>query len=113
VVQKSGYSMYDSQLGGAVESDDTVAFLANTEQPNAYWRGESKAQYDGKGWTNPANDRYRYEMGEQLSDVFIDNASLNKDSTTVIQEVFPLSGYPGGYGTILLAQGVIRSVEHV
>lgn len=113
-VQRSGYSLTDTPLGGSVLSDDSIAFLANTENPDVYWRGESKAVYDGKGWSNLKNDLYGYEIGAMLPDVLSDNNPTMPNDTTIIQEVFPLPGYPSSeHTTILLSNGAIRRVDRV
>jgi transglutaminase-like putative cysteine protease len=116
IEQKSGYSMDDAKLGGTVKSDDSIAFLANTEEPQAYWRGESKAVYDGKGWSNLANDLFGYEIGAELPDVLIDlNSNTNRQNkSSFIQEVFPFPDYPhDDRSTILLSGGAIRRVDGV
>jgi transglutaminase-like putative cysteine protease len=46
---KTGYSAHDGELGGPVQLDDSVAFLAKTDKLT-YWRGETKTVYTGKGW---------------------------------------------------------------
>ncbi|MBP1992277.1 transglutaminase-like domain-containing protein [Paenibacillus eucommiae] len=70
VIAKSGYSTDDSVLGGPLQSDDSLVFTATTTATvkatasttemapakevvvvPAYWRGESKSVYDGKGWS--------------------------------------------------------------
>ena len=113
-VQRSGYSLTDSTLGGSVSSDDSIAFLANTENPDAYWRGESKAVYDGKGWSNPERDLYGYEMGELLPDVLSDDNPTMPNDTTFIQEVFPFRGYPSSeHTTILLSNGAIQRIDRL
>jgi transglutaminase-like putative cysteine protease len=115
---KSGYSMEDSSLGGAVTSDDSIAFVANTERPDAYWRGESKAIYDGKGWSNLTNDVFGYEIGAQLPDVLSDefkpSTRAQQRSSFFIQEIFPFPNYPHNtHATLLLSNGAIRSVDGV
>lgn len=114
-VQKSGYSLDDTVLGGSVKSDDTIAFLANTEQPDAYWRGESKAVYDGKGWSDLANDLYGYEIGSMMPDVLSHTTDSSLPSNSmIIQEVFPLPDYPNDDSTtMLLSSGAIRRVDRV
>ncbi len=111
---KSGYSLMDSELGGSVSTDDSIAFLANTERPDAYWRGESKSVYDGKGWSNLKNDLYGYEIGSMLPDVLMDGNASILDEKTFIQEVFPQADYPSSeQTTILLSSGAIRRIEKV
>ncbi|MEY9095724.1 DUF4129 domain-containing transglutaminase family protein [Paenibacillus sp. RC84] len=49
----SGYGADDSVLGGALISDNRVVFSARTPVL-AYWRGEAKSVYDGRGWSQPS-----------------------------------------------------------
>ncbi|MBV6717149.1 DUF4129 domain-containing protein [Paenibacillus chitinolyticus] len=49
----SGYGTDDSVLGGALISDNRVVFTARTPVL-AYWRGEAKSVYDGRGWSQPS-----------------------------------------------------------
>ncbi|MGE6230510.1 transglutaminase-like domain-containing protein [Paenibacillus chitinolyticus] len=49
----SGYGADDSVLGGALISDSRVVFTARTPVL-AYWRGEAKSVYDGRGWSQPS-----------------------------------------------------------
>lgn len=53
-VGRSGYGGSDHRLGGKMQMDDAIVFIAPLEEP-VYWRGESKIYYDGKGW---ADDKY-------------------------------------------------------
>lgn len=45
----TGYGRDDSSLGGPIKQDDSIAFTALTEEL-AYWRGEAKTVYTGRGW---------------------------------------------------------------
>jgi len=114
-LMKSGYSQSDTNLGGSVKSDDSIAFLANTERPDAYWRGESKAVYDGKGWSSLANDLYGYEIGSVLPDVLSTwSDSVLQQESMIIQEVFPMPEYPNHDSSVmLLSNGAIRLVDRV
>ncbi|WP_217561437.1 transglutaminase family protein [Paenibacillus sp. GbtcB18] len=49
----SGYGADDSVLGGALISDSRVVFTARMPVL-AYWRGEAKSVYDGRGWSQPS-----------------------------------------------------------
>lgn len=55
-LRKVGYGHDDSRLGGAFIEDNTAVMQVRTTAP-AYWRGESKDVYTGKGWLNSAVDR--------------------------------------------------------
>jgi hypothetical protein len=50
---KTGYGSYDGNLGASVAPDDSVAFIAHSTVP-AYWRGDSKDIYTGRGWRKSA-----------------------------------------------------------
>lgn len=45
----SGYGQDDTALGKPLNMDAALAFMAESET-NAYWRGETKAVYTGRGW---------------------------------------------------------------
>jgi transglutaminase-like putative cysteine protease len=47
----TGYGFDDSELGAPVRKDDSVIFVGSSAV-KAYWRGESKIIYDGRGWQN-------------------------------------------------------------
>jgi transglutaminase-like putative cysteine protease len=48
-IQKIGYGINDSQLGGPFIGDSTVVFYAEAAEKH-YWRIETKDVYSGKGW---------------------------------------------------------------
>ncbi|MBB6729779.1 transglutaminase domain-containing protein, partial [Cohnella zeiphila] len=48
---KSGYGRSDSQIGGGFQFDYSPVMEVTTTQ-RSYWRGETKAVYTGKGWTD-------------------------------------------------------------
>ena len=48
-VNKIGYGVDDSKLGGAFIDDDTTVFTAEVKKAH-YWRIESKDYYTSKGW---------------------------------------------------------------
>ncbi|MBO9606545.1 MAG: transglutaminase domain-containing protein [Paenibacillaceae bacterium] len=80
-VAVSGYGSDDSALGGPLQSDEQIAFVAHTEKL-AYWRGEAKSFYDGRGWTQPA--------GPQVDIVWDESAAAGTLADTMVQEVaFP------------------------
>ncbi|MDQ8733857.1 transglutaminase domain-containing protein [Paenibacillus sp. LHD-38] len=49
----TGYGFDDSQLGAPVRKDNHVLFTGSSTA-KAYWRGESKHVYDGRGWADTA-----------------------------------------------------------
>lgn len=48
---KSGYGRNDAQIGGGFQFDYSPVMQVTTNQ-KAYWRGETKAVYTGKGWSD-------------------------------------------------------------
>lgn len=46
----TGYGFDDRELGAPVRKDNNVIFTGSSEV-EAYWRGESKRMYDGRGWS--------------------------------------------------------------
>ncbi len=47
----TGYGFDDSELGAPVRKDNSVIFTGSSPV-KAYWRGESKRLYDGRGWSD-------------------------------------------------------------
>lgn len=47
----TGYGFNDRELGAPVRKDNSVIFTGSSEV-EAYWRGESKRLYDGRGWSD-------------------------------------------------------------
>ncbi|OME76160.1 hypothetical protein BK120_29740 [Paenibacillus sp. FSL A5-0031] len=45
----TGYGFDDGVLGAPVQKDNSVLFTGSSTE-KAYWRGESKQVYDGRGW---------------------------------------------------------------
>jgi len=50
----SGYGIDDNEMGAPLAQDHTRLFIG-TSPVKAYWRGETKSQYDGRGWSNEEN----------------------------------------------------------
>ncbi|CAM3999708.1 transglutaminaseTgpA domain-containing protein [Cohnella lubricantis] len=48
---KSGYGRNDAEIGGGFEFDYSPVMSVATNE-KSYWRGETKAVYTGKGWTD-------------------------------------------------------------
>ncbi|MDQ0247886.1 transglutaminase-like putative cysteine protease [Bacillus fengqiuensis] len=65
-IQKVGYGINDSQLGGPFIGDETVVFYANSPKKH-YWRIETKDFYSGKGW----------EVSEKINAVPIDEGQFS------------------------------------
>ncbi|MDF2836650.1 MAG: transglutaminase domain protein, partial [Paenibacillus sp.] len=47
----TGYGFDDSELGMPLSSDDRIVFKG-LSPVRAYWRGETKSTYDGRGWSS-------------------------------------------------------------
>lgn len=47
----TGYGFDDSELGAPLRKDSRIIFTGSSPVA-AYWRGESKNMYDGRGWSN-------------------------------------------------------------
>ncbi|MYL55503.1 peptidase [Pontibacillus yanchengensis] len=77
-VQKVGYGMNDSKLGGSFVQDDTPVFQA-AAQDKHYWRIETKDTYTGKGWVN-SDDANVKEFSSQ-SELPVDTFSLENVKT--------------------------------
>jgi len=52
----SGYSRDDRSIGGGFQFDYSTVMTVTTTQ-RSYWRGETKAVYSGKGWTDLKDPR--------------------------------------------------------
>ncbi|WP_042159426.1 transglutaminaseTgpA domain-containing protein [Paenibacillus gorillae] len=52
----SGYGRDDTKLGGGFNYDYSPVMTVTTSQ-RAYWRGETKSFYSGKGWNNDNDER--------------------------------------------------------
>lgn len=84
---RSGYGNDDSRLGGGLQLDSRVAFVATTELPT-YWRGEAKNIYTGKGWVEQKNDLTRYPLFSALSSAaFFPDDPVQSNTKTLKQEI--------------------------
>jgi hypothetical protein len=89
---RTGFGDDDRVLGGPVRPDDTVAFVARTEQLT-YWRGAFRTVYTGKGWESGGTSDRLEEEGQ---------------TDTIIQEVILSGAAPADR---LFAGGDVRQVE--
>lgn len=65
----SGYSRDDKEIGGGFQFDYSPVMTITTSA-RSYWRGETKAVYTGKGWSdrkNPSLQPYAYGNDEKLA----------------------------------------------
>lgn len=61
----TGYGFDDSLLGGPIRRDDSVVFVGQSPV-RAYWRGEAKSVYTGKGWTEGSGATMLMETEKRL-----------------------------------------------
>ncbi|MBU5443265.1 transglutaminase domain-containing protein [Paenibacillus sp. MSJ-34] len=108
-VGATGYSKDDSELGARIAPVDTVLFTAESPVP-AYWRGESKSVYNGRGWSQPrthwtGTDWRGTIFGERLAD-------SERQGDTISQKV-TLSDEAAKSGMPLLAGGTIERIKRL
>lgn len=73
----SGYSRNDEVLGGGFDFDFSPMMTVTTSQ-KSYWRGETKALYDGKGWTAAEN---------RISNEVVENFIENGESLPLVSQI--------------------------
>lgn len=89
-VQKIGYGLDDSQLGGPFVGDNQLVFRAEVES-RQYWKVETKDVYTGKGWvTSGPRDvmmPFYPEDGVPITS-FLENEGIQKvEETSVIHSL--------------------------
>ncbi|HDX9577047.1 TPA: transglutaminase domain-containing protein [Bacillus pseudomycoides] len=96
-VSKIGYGLDDSRLGGPFEADNTVVFVAQT-QNKQYWRVETKDFYTGKGWE--VSEKEKKVTFQKKNDVvrWYEQSTKTEVSTAsiTIQKSYPHLIYPAG-----------------
>nr|WP_245350076.1 transglutaminase domain-containing protein [Cytobacillus eiseniae] len=107
-LQKIGYGLDDSNLGGPFIGDNTVIFNAEANSRH-YWKVETKDVYTGKGWVTSSSRDEREPFGyEELVPI----QSYNNDAKVEIKEevstVFSMGNdahivYPLGIKQIIAA----------
>src|SRR5690606_33051310 len=112
----SGYSSDDSLLGGAMQLDSSIAFVAVTERLG-YWRGEVKTIYTGQGWRSAQEglDSEHVQLspaeaelnGESFyhEEIFIQDTRLNEQlfrtgEVGSIEEMLDLQGKPFAHAMV-------------
>ncbi|RSK25741.1 transglutaminase family protein [Bacillus sp. HMF5848] len=98
LVQKVGYGVNDSRLGGPFIEDSTVVFSAKVEQSH-YWRVESKDVYTGKGWETSEDDGVRFVQQPNQAFTAFEKWSnkvkvTDKQATVTMNIVYPHITYP-------------------
>ncbi|MFA9558448.1 DUF4129 domain-containing transglutaminase family protein [Evansella sp. AB-rgal1] len=68
--RRVGYGENDEILGGGFQQDHSTVFFAQTEEA-FYWRGESKHEYTGAGWTNDPVLRESTSIFEEVVDYYM------------------------------------------
>ncbi|MDG5785917.1 transglutaminase domain-containing protein [Evansella sp. AB-P1] len=80
--RRVGYGENDERLGGGFVQDFGTVFYAEVEEPS-YWRGESKHEYTGFGWTNEPVMRDSYAVFEEEIDYYMFRDSVEVDELEV------------------------------
>ncbi|QDI92597.1 DUF4129 domain-containing protein [Salicibibacter halophilus] len=107
--RKIGYGENDERLGGGFVMDDMEVFTARAET-SAYWRGESKHEYTGHGWTSEEGTGFgNGELIEQ-SDGHVD---LYEDTTETETLEADVSYHDSrtGEGDLLFSQGALQEAD--
>lgn len=86
-VQKVGYGLDDSKLGGPFVGDNQLVFSVEAESRH-YWKVESKDIYTGKGWDTSSSreERVMFGYGEDVPIHSFNNsqiAEMAEESSTV------------------------------
>jgi transglutaminase-like putative cysteine protease len=107
-ISRTGYGDSDFQLGGPVIPDESIAFIARTDKP-AYWRGEAKTLYDGKGWIQVERDSISGILGEDLPLLGANSSSEDdRQGETIGQEIWLKDQR---LGRVLFASGLVQRVD--
>lgn len=95
----SGYSAYDTDLGGGFQMDYSSVMTVRSDY-RGYWRGETKSIYQGNGWidVDPLLREYTSESGAVLQ-----NDSMRSPNAAVreVKQTFTMSNervYPVLFG---------------
>lgn len=117
-VQRIGYGMDDSQLGGPFIGDNRLVFSAEVEARH-YWKVETKDVYTGKGWTTsrPREEKTPFSMLENvpITSFVNDNGVEKKESRSTINAVlnYPHIVYPLGIKQIEAAPFYSYEMENI
>lgn len=98
----TGYGSDDRRLGGPLEVLDEPVFTARTPY-RTYWRGESKAVYDGRGWSALSPEDLGAVRAAELA------ADAAGGGGTVFSQELLFTGKSGP--GVLFAGGAIESVQ--
>ncbi|WP_424767010.1 transglutaminase-like domain-containing protein [Paenibacillus sp. sgz302251] len=105
----TGYGFNDRELGSPIQQDHRVIFTG-TSTVKAYWRGESKNVYDGRGWSDVYNTSVRMPVDVSDEAALLEAAALtgNRELGPVVRQsvvwLEPTAGMPlfssGLYGRV-------------
>ncbi|MFO1442118.1 DUF4129 domain-containing protein [Bacillus sp. Bva_UNVM-123] len=115
-IQKLGYGMDDSRLGGPFIPDNQVVFSAEVESRH-YWKVETKDVYTGKGWISSFSreERTSFELEDEVPIVSFSNSdAIEKKLETGTITTFlnyPHIVYPLGIQKILVPPTVSFELE--
>ncbi|MFF2093275.1 DUF4129 domain-containing transglutaminase family protein [Paenibacillus sp. NPDC058174] len=119
-VGMTGYGFDDRELGGALVQDDKVVFTG-LSPVRAYWRGEAKNSYDGRGWSDTWSRKTLLPVDEagdtsetagatgstESSNMPKGETELGKSVTQTVMLASPGQGLP------LFAAGASGHVQHL
>ncbi|MGM1046634.1 MAG: transglutaminase TgpA family protein [Bacillota bacterium] len=94
VESMSGYGREDNELGGGFNFDYSPVMTVSSKE-RSYWRGETRAQYSGTGWSDKQRRRDSEEvaLGEALSGDLsgqIDTKTVQQTVTMLNDSVYPV-----------------------
>lgn len=100
----SGYGREDNNLGGGFNFDYSPV-MSITSEERSYWRGETRTEYSGTGWTNNA-DNQRAVSGVEIGKKLAEEAQVSVQTKTVEQSVTMLNDivYPVLFGAYTVRQ---------
>ncbi|WP_308638801.1 transglutaminase-like domain-containing protein [Paenibacillus silvisoli] len=110
---QSGYSRDDNMLGGGFEFDYTPVMTVTTTK-KSYWRGETKALYNGNGWEESAQEKKEKAQGEVTSKVPFQSRGVaettkteqvDQSITMLRDDKFPVLFGAGPISTVLTVNG--------
>lgn len=115
-INKLGYGMDDSKLGGPFIPDNQVVFRAEVESRH-YWKVETKDVYTGKGWETsfPRDVKNEFEQDEIVPIVStFDGEGIEKVEESSLVSTFlsyPHIVYPLGIKKIIVPPNVSFELE--
>lgn len=106
-VNRLGYGVDDTQLGGSFVGDDTKVFDVVTNDAQ-YWRIETKDFYTGKGWENsrtPSGEGAEFSTGEQIPLTLSQISEESKSVTATFDINLKYSHVVYPYNPLILEEG--------